>query len=136
MTGFINRLFGSKDRNESKEATPPKAKPARPQHQGSTFFLDEDEARSLGNADYIRRADKIKRTFPESKGSGSKGFSTEYEVSSLEKRRAEQRLEEAKSSNSASFGSAQTPKENPAESRRQADSSMDMFRNMARDLRK
>ena len=34
------------------------------------FFLDPDEAISLGNVEYMRKAVKIKRTFPKAKGGG------------------------------------------------------------------
>jgi hypothetical protein len=34
------------------------------------FFLDPDEAISLGNVEYMRKAVKTKRTFPKAKGGG------------------------------------------------------------------
>ncbi|MCL2924853.1 MAG: hypothetical protein MGF17_09570 [Trichodesmium sp. MAG_R04] len=71
MTGFITKLFGKKNDNQSQE----------------NFFLDRDSASSLGNVDYMRKSKTVKRSYPKAAGkinyiSGE----TKKSVSSMEKR--------------------------------------------------
>lgn len=106
------------------------------------FFLDADDAKSLGNIDYMRTPKTVKKTFPGM--AGREGFETVEIVSNQEKRvegeptkpqfsaptnNGNGNLRNGFSANSES----ETPETN---GRRQADSSMDMFRNMAKDIRK
>ncbi|HEY9764515.1 MAG TPA: hypothetical protein V6D07_18450 [Trichocoleus sp.] len=125
MTGFIRGLFGG---NGKKEA----AQPPTPQDK-EAYFLEPDDAKSFGNIDYMRTSKKVKRTFAR-----KKGVSVEIEsikqISALESVRLKEdgtpeiKIVEAN-------GSA--PKqEQPSFNRRQADTSMDMFRNMAKDMKK
>jgi hypothetical protein len=55
MAGFFSNLFGRKnnDTDQPKEA----------------FFLESDEAKSLGDLDYMRTPNVIRRTFPKSASS-------------------------------------------------------------------
>lgn len=55
MAGFFSNLFGRKnnDDDQPKEA----------------FFLESDEAKSMGNLDYMRTPNVIRRTFPKSASS-------------------------------------------------------------------
>ncbi len=55
MAGFFSNLFGRKnnDSEQPKEA----------------FFLESDEAKSLGDLDYMRTPNVIRRTFPKSASS-------------------------------------------------------------------
>jgi hypothetical protein len=55
MAGFFSNLFGrkNKDSDQPKEA----------------FFLESDDAKSMGDADYMRTPNVIRRTFPKSASS-------------------------------------------------------------------
>jgi hypothetical protein len=107
------------------------------------YFLEEDTARSEGDRDYIRESKKIRRTFPKS-ASGGEEFEIVKEVSSQEKSIQDSRT-------GMKTFSAPTTANNPAitaqsssasetseaaQARRKADNSMDMFRNMAKDIRR
>ncbi|MGB8702601.1 MAG: hypothetical protein WCD18_24570 [Thermosynechococcaceae cyanobacterium] len=94
------------------------------------FFLDPDEAKTLGNLNYMRTPKKVKKSFPTTKAWGE-GFEEEVEASATSK------------SSSLNGGSVRVEVEQAAETvqkeiaqRRQASSDLDIFRNMAKDMRK
>merc|ERR1739838_254758 len=71
MTGFITKLFGKKNNNQSQE----------------DFFLDRDSASSLGNVDYMRKSKTVKRSYPKAAGKiNDIAGETEKSVSSMRKR--------------------------------------------------
>lgn len=132
MAGLFG-LFGGKKEPENKES----------------FFLDEDDAQSLGDIKFMRKPVKVKRTFPTTKGNKG-GFAIEKELSSLDYGSNGQIKPKSINSNNGvsqtvkSFDNTINGNKSKAEGQSQAnsnerstsDSSMDMFRNMARDLRK
>ncbi|WP_228015069.1 hypothetical protein [Synechocystis salina] len=59
MAGLFG-LFGKKARYVEDTETPPSAQPEKKE----AFFLETDDAKSLGNAEYMRTPIKIKRSFP------------------------------------------------------------------------
>jgi hypothetical protein len=94
------------------------------------FFLDSDEAKSMGDIDYMRTARKVKKSFPGTTAWGS-AFNTESEVSATSKLNG--------SGQNASQPDPFQVYENPQESqtsRRKGAADLDMFRSMAKDLRK
>ena len=139
------------------------------------FFLDPDDAMTMGDINYMRKATRTKRTFPKTL-KNKDGFSFENEVSSLENRNnlyknsntnqnttentvfnptpssqsqpgitggsavTQTNPNQPQTQNfqqpaaSASKPSFEAPKQSPEE-RRQADDGMDMFRNMAKNMR-
>lgn len=145
MTGFIGRLFGSKDnadRNEAKAEAPAPAKKERPAATPTAkdaFFLDRDSASSMGDVEYMRAVKKVKRTYAKTvenpehmeqvkeisamngKISGGSNASSNGSTSSSEPQSTQQ---------------SSAPKIDEAQQRRRTDTSMDMFRNMAKDIRK
>jgi len=138
MVGFIKKIFGGKsdDNNEKKE------KPKREKQK--TFFLDPDDAKTYGDIDYMRQSRTVKRSFPKSVGNPEGGEQVE-EVSSLKKKSLSQQKKSQPQSEQSSQSSEQTTqkgkmysaKDDPKiQERRQSDSSLDMFRNMARDIKK
>ena len=160
MTGFINRLFRPKAVDNATESKPvaPKPQPAPSQPSQSQrsqpqrpvkpkvnsasgeFFLDNDTAKSLGNVEYMRTAKTVKHKFPKTAGSKEE-LKIVKQVSALEEKavvgevtapQAGQSQPEEKSGDKSVAQSASQV----ASQRRQADTSMDMFRNMARDLKK
>lgn len=141
MTGFIRNLFGSKKQApQAKEAAAPVEKPTKPAkapkppRENAAYFLDPDSAKTFGNIEYMRTAKKIKHTFPKGKVDGA----YEAEISAMSMG--------AGTSQSSSLANplfdapARDPEagvsNTPVSERRKADSSMDMFRNMAKNIKK
>jgi hypothetical protein len=94
-----------------------------------SFFLEPDDAKSLGNVDYMRTARKVKKSFPTSRAWGA-GFEEETVISAIEKVSPTQQpaaMPEVKISEAAKQETVQ---------RRRAASDLDMFRSMAKDIRK
>jgi hypothetical protein len=95
------------------------------------FFLETDDAKSLGNAEYMRTPFKIKRSFP--KIMGSEGAEIVREVSAMEAKKIQANGEPVSTPKPSSSEVAPTPINND---RRSSDNSLDMFRKMAKDLKK
>jgi hypothetical protein len=133
VTGFIRGLFGSKSKGDAEEVIQPK----------DAFFLPDDDAKTFGNIDYMRSTKKTRRTFPKQ----VVGENNEYinEVSSTKKVKPSEKsafstspfntAPLADSNGSAKPAEADSTSTNSS-ARRRSDSSMDMFRNMARDIKK
>lgn len=126
MAGFFG-LFGGKtkyvDSNEIQ---------TNGQENQDAFFLNPDEAKTLGNIEFMRKSHKIRRTFP--KTQGNQVTEVIKEVSSINKTSQTNASVESQASQPT-----EAKTENPTQStprRRGSDSSMDLFRNMARDLKK
>lgn len=113
-----------------------------------SFFLEPDEAKSLGNLDYMRTRKKVRKTFPTTKGWGA-GFASEVEVAAIEDSFAASNGSLNGSVNGSINGSVNgsMPTVEPVQSeaeeaapttseRRRSASDLDMFRNMAKDIRK
>ena len=132
MTGFINRLFGSKAKKEDTTAASNEPKPTR--EKPGAFFLDNDEAKTFGDIDYMRTSKSVRRTFPKTL-SNPKGAARTEQISAME-------MGSAKQENTAAPNQPAQPSPSPAEPQKsetaskRTDTSMDMFRNMARDIRK
>ncbi|ANV83804.1 hypothetical protein AWQ21_05060 [Picosynechococcus sp. PCC 7003] len=114
-------LFGGKKKNET-----PK----------SDYFLDFEEAQTLGDTELMKKSVTIKRTFPKLKGQG--GATVVTQVSSEVARKLnknQQAVSQATEATKASSEAASTPI-TPAAPRPnlKVDSSMDMFRNMAKKI--
>jgi hypothetical protein len=148
MTGFIRGFFGSKPQVEetssasangatNNEASNNAAR--QPQPASKAFFLSDDEAKTLGNIEYMRTPSKLRRTFP--KAAGVEVNEMISEISALEKK---VQLSKAKgeivnpapTASSVSISESSNLNNEAIAERRRVDSSMDMFRNMARNLNK
>lgn len=155
MTGFIRGLFGG--------------------NSGGSYFLSEDDAKTMGDIEYMRSSKVVKRTFAKKKGETEEMESVKRISAVSSTRLDENGLVESKpaatpfkpssSSQLSSFAEASTstpaappapavpsasqpaPTSAPANQggvvsnqteseRRASDSSMDMFRNMAKQIRK
>lgn len=133
MAGFFGLFGGKKDQSpQSKEA----------------FFLSEDDAKTFGNIDYMRKEVVIRRTFAKKKGQEElesvKSVSSSTAKSVGEGNRpatasfsapAPQSTPTASSTTSDSSGSAAPAPAQPV-ARRSSDTGMDMFRNMAKKIGK
>jgi hypothetical protein len=116
ILGAIGGLFRSKSQE---------AQPEAPQQTGA-YFLNADDAVSFGNIEYMRSSTSTRRTFPKAKLGEDNAFV--QSVSSMKKADMKaQAIAEAK---------LPSLSEQPKTERRRADSNLDMFRNMARELKK
>ncbi|AFY59980.1 hypothetical protein [Synechococcus sp. PCC 6312] len=121
--GLFDGLLGGK--KAAKAAAP---KPEKPNQE---FFLDPDEAKTFGNIDYMRTAKAVRKTFPAT-GGAKEGAEVIEVVSSLEK-------VDIEAKNRAAIEPTLEDVNQPApevSERRQRDNNLDIFRNMAKDLRK
>ncbi|MGF1497360.1 MAG: hypothetical protein ACFB8W_11115 [Elainellaceae cyanobacterium] len=130
MTGFIRGLFGTRKKAEQFDEE------AQPKKQGA-YFLTPDDAKTFGDIDYMRTAKQVKRTFP-------KGDPRIRDVSAMSDLDASGKTPAAPAPQSMDFSApASEPKPaekkfdfDPVVQRRKTDTSMDMFRNMAKEIRK
>jgi hypothetical protein len=95
-----------------------------------SFFLDPDQAKSMGDIDYMRTARKVRKTFPSTKAWGN-AFEQEVKVSATEMMNGNGQ----KVVPSELFQASEAV-EDAGAVRRRAASDLDMFRNMAKDIRK
>ncbi len=146
MTGFIRGLFGKKDdasnkpakdkKAESKESVVKKVekKTDRPKKESAAFYLDTNESKTYGNLDYMQSSKKIRRTFP-------KTMSDPEEKELVQEVSAINRIVEGKPGKLTITpvepeSTSALPSFDQVTDRRKGDSSMDMFRKMAKDIRK
>ncbi|HTL87935.1 MAG TPA: hypothetical protein VL134_00950 [Leptolyngbya sp.] len=146
MTGFIRGLFSkSKPDETSKSASverpkqekverPKKEKPVRQPKENDAYFLGAPEAQTFGNLEYMQTSRKTRRTFPKTAGS-SEILEYIQETSSMGRMIAGQ--SQANSTPKVETQPAQASStDSGAAQRRKAGSDMDMFRKMAKDMRK
>ncbi len=147
MVGFIKRLFRSNSNNNPDQSN------SENSQSGKDFFLDPDEAKTYGDIDFMRQPIQMKKSFPKTL-SNPQGSELIEEVSALEKKEISQKGLSQNVSNtnfqvsnqqtsspasnvsntpSANFSNTQDP---TIKQRRQSDSSIDMFRDMAREINK
>lgn len=145
MAGFLKGLFGGKDKDEtSAQSDVPSTN-----GNGKAYYLEMDDARTYGNLDYMRTAKKVRRTFP--KTVNNEEIELEREISSMNMSAPDlgtqvpkvslgsiassaASTESSNSLNGATNGSV--PSNGNVSERRKSDSSLDMFRSMAKDIRK
>jgi hypothetical protein len=126
MAGLFG-LFGGKKKKDQ----------AQSRNEKDSFFLNPDEAKSMGDIDYMRLSKKIRRTFP--KTPGNQVTEIVKEVSSL---KVSSQSNQSKGVNTEStWVQPQTENRSQPESeskptRRVNDTSMDLFRQMAKDIKK
>jgi len=134
MTGFIRGLFGSK-KNENNANNG-----ARPKSTGS-YYLSSDDAKTYGDIDYMRKAKTVKRTFPKgapritSVSADKEKRVTESAPKSIPSSQAQSFRPSTSFNNSTPSFKSSAPPTSSTE-RRTPDNSMDMFRDMAKDIRK
>lgn len=134
--GILEFVFG---KSAPKDDTGPK----------QAFYLNDDDAKTFGNIDYMRSSKTVRRTFAKKKGQ-AENMETVRQISSTTAKIIEANTSNSTSSQPAvTFSSFNTPsasKTNAASAesgsastsarRKPASSDMDMFRNMAKDIRK
>ncbi|MBE9062541.1 hypothetical protein [cf. Phormidesmis sp. LEGE 11477] len=138
--GILEFVFG---KSTPKDDTAPK----------QAFYLNDDDAKTFGNIDYMRSSKTVRRTFAKKKGQ-AEHMESVRQISSTAAKIIEANTNSSTSSQpAATFSSFNTPaasapkaesngsstaaKSAPTPARRKpASSDMDMFRNMAKDIRK
>jgi hypothetical protein len=130
MTGFIRGLF-SRNNKQPRAPKPPK--------QTGAFFLSEDDAKTFGDIDYMRSSKVVKRTFARKKGQ-TEELESVRQISAMDKREVDERRRASQNSAAATTSSfTPTPKQEDSSFQRRTaktDTSMDMFRDMAKDIKK
>jgi hypothetical protein len=135
MVGFLKGLF--RKRNTEEVEAPEVKAVVQPTRTTGAYFLDVDSAKTYGDIDYMRTAKSVRRTFRDTKTGGE--IERISQVSSMEMKR---KAELASGQLGSGLNSATNPKTGSSDktsdvaARRKADSSMDMFRSMARDIKK
>jgi hypothetical protein len=123
MAGFFG-LFGGKAKyvDEPTEVT-------QPQRQDA-YYLEADDAKTLGNIEFMRKPNVIRRTFPKT-AANQKGGESIRQISSMEAAKVKDNGIAAKS-----FESAKSSTPNNENSRRKEDDSLNPFLKMAREIKK
>lgn len=134
MAGLFG-FFGKKKDNDGKDrAKPTETNGSKPE----AYFLDADQAKSFGNIEYMRTAKTVRRTFPKTVGNGGT-FERVQTVSTIDVAKAaalKAAIDQSKIDVPSTAKPGETPANSEAIARRRSDSSMDMFRKMAQDIRK
>lgn len=115
------------------------------------FFLSPDDSQTMGDINYMRKSVRVRRTFPKTL-KNKDGFAIEKEVSATDAR--DDSLNGNGTSNSVTNGNgfansqtdfkamaeeikaAKPAQTNNKEQRSQTDTNLDMFRNMARNMKR
>ena len=114
--------------------TAPAPEPRRyvaPKEDANSFFLDADSAKTFGDIDYMRTAKAVKKTFPKVLGA-TEGAELVEITSSMDK-------VEGSAGSMPKASKPETPEIKPSQEssdRRRQDTSMDMFRNMAKNIKR
>jgi hypothetical protein len=137
VLGFIGRVF-TKKQTEGKEVqpvekpvkapAPVKQKQAKAPAATQAYFLESDDAMTFGNLEYMRSVKSIRRTFAKEKVGKDNASVRSLSSLAMQKLKAEQQA-------IAQSAAPQSESSAPVSDRRRADSSMDAFRNMARDIK-
>lgn len=137
MTGFIKKLFGSKSNSvDAVEQTPPTSNGSNNGSKEGAFYLDFDEARTFGNLDYMRTSKSVRRSFPKEKVGEDNASVRSISAMEMQNGKAASSSQPAAPIKPKTIAKASEGASESNTSRRSSDSSMDMFRNMARDIRK
>ncbi|TVP61717.1 MAG: hypothetical protein EA342_20185 [Leptolyngbya sp. LCM1.Bin17] len=137
MTGFIRGLFGGKAKNPGESDRP--VQPSRPtiERAGEAFYLDPDDAKSYGDIEFMRSAKTVRRTFAKKRGETEEKESVR-QISSMQALRVdlqENGLTAQKLDNIQGSSESMVKKDNNSD-RRRTDTNLDMFRQMAKDIKK
>ncbi|MEY3298383.1 MAG: hypothetical protein RLZZ597_1643 [Cyanobacteriota bacterium] len=136
MTGFIRGLFGGKAKNPGEADRPAKAQPQPTiESAGGAYYLEPDDAKSFGNIEFMRTSKTVRRTFAKKRGETEEKESirkisameaVKLDESGLPKAKSIPTEPTVQSTSSSSFTSRNL----------KTDTNLDMFRKMAKDIKK
>ncbi|MEL7038639.1 MAG: hypothetical protein AAFO04_23950 [Cyanobacteria bacterium J06592_8] len=131
MAGLFG-LFGGKSNDGKSEA----------------FYLDSDQAQTMGDVEFMRKKQRIRKTFPKMMGGQPSNMpETIVEATSMERSQsfsngsstpspAPSSTPSFSNSSTSSFSKPSFPTPTQSTERRRPDSNLDEFRKMAKDMRK
>ncbi len=134
MAGFFG-LFGKKNKSAGKAERPSQSSNS----QNDAYFLGTDDAKSLGDTEYMRTPIKVRRTFPKTLNSNGAEVVKEISATEVKKLRKNGQPVSTPSATPASgTGTSGTNAEIEAKKteRSTSDNSLDMFRQMAKQIKK
>lgn len=132
--GFLSNLFGLKTKYVDEETD--ETKQPESNQQQKAFFLDPDQSKTLGNIEYMRTPNTVKKSFPKTK-SNPKGTQFTGKASATEKMAFSNNGQAAAPTPKPETKPAvEVSKQEPKNNNASTDSSLDMFRKMARDIKK
>lgn len=136
MTGFIRGLLGGKKAKNPGESDRPVGQQPTIERAGGAFFLEPDDAKSYGNIDYMRSAKTVRRTFAKKVGETEEKESIR-QVSAMEAVKLQEggKLPEITPARQ-NVVSEPTVQKSSNSDRRKVDTNLDMFRQMAKDIKK
>ncbi|XGB41773.1 MAG: hypothetical protein LVS60_16315 [Nodosilinea sp. LVE1205-7] len=136
MTGFIRGLLGGKDKNSRAADRPVQSEAPAIERAKDAFYLDADDAKTYGNIDYMRSSKTVRRTFAKKRGETEEKESIK-KVSALESVNLGEKANLEPKTNQPTFSQPGfEPSVAPSFDRRKVDTNLDMFRNMAKDIKK
>ncbi|MGB3139072.1 MAG: hypothetical protein WBG38_02920 [Nodosilinea sp.] len=137
MTGFIRGLFSGKGKAKNPGEADRRV-PQRPNIEpvAGSYYLNADDAKSYGDIDYMRSSKTVRRTYAKKRGDTAERESIR-QISALEAVRLQEngQLPEIKPARQGSF-SQPAAKSDASADRRKVDTNLDMFRQMAKDIKK
>lgn len=128
MTGFIRGLFSPKPKKDADQN-------AETKKDSGEFFLDADTAKTYGDIDYMRTAKAVRKSYPKTLSNNDlEGVEV---ISSMEKLSSDQSafMSETKSEVAKPEPSSKTESKQQS-SKASTDTNLDMFRKMAKDIKK
>ncbi len=137
MTGFIRGLFGGKAKNPGEADRPAKAQPQPTiESAGNAYFLDPDDAKSFGNIEYMRSSKTVRRTFAKKRGETEEKESIRKISATEAVKLDESGLPKAKTIPTESTTPSTTISSGFTNRNLKTDTNLDMFRKMAKDIKK
>jgi len=133
MTGFIRGLFGGKSKNPGEGD-----KPVRVNQNSGSFYLDPDDAKTFGDIDYMRSSKTVRRTFAKKAGDTEEKESIR-QISAMDSKNLEENgVQPPKAAKPQSTFSQPLSSQSSSsfDSKVKTDTNLDMFRNMAKDMKK
>jgi hypothetical protein len=115
----------AKQEEQARQREEKRAAAYQPKEDANSFFLDTDSAKTFGDIDYMRTAKSIRKTFPK----GTELIESTSSVSKVEG--SAESLARAAQTENSDFKPSQEGSD-----RRRQDTSRDMFRNMAKSIKK
>ena len=134
MTGFIRGLFGGKGKNPGEADRPVRQRPTV-ERAGGAFYLDPDDAKSYGDIDYMRSVKTVRRTYAKKRGEVAEKESIR-QISALEAQKVQENGLPAPKAAQAESSFQPAVKKDSTFERRKVDTNLDMFRQMAKDIKK
>lgn len=115
MAGLFG-LFGKKSENT----------------ESGAFYLGSDDSQSLGDVEFMRKQQQVKKSFPKMAGGKPVNIPDSVAKAAMEMSKPASNGSSASSFSSSSSSSFSTP----TTERRRPDTNLDEFRKMARDMKK